>query len=691
MAKYTGEQLRNVALLGHGSSGKTSLAEAILFNSGGTSRLGRVEDGTTVSDWDPEEQRRRISINMSILPSEWQGYKLNILDTPGYMDFIGEVISAVRVADGAVIVLDAVSGVEVGTEAVWGYANERALPRLAFVNKMDRENASFDGVIKQLREAFAGNIVPLQLPIGAEANFRGVVDLVERKAYLGSSGEATEVPADLADAVEEARFQLVEAAAEGDDELIMKYLEGEELTPEEIRRGLSAGVRKGDVILALCGSALNNLGIHALMRAIIDYLPSPLEAPKEPATVPATGEEVLLTPDPNGPVAALAFKTVADPFVGKLTYFRVMSGKVLSDSRLYNPRSGQEERIGQIFMVRGKEQISVDEVVAGDLGAVTKLTQTLTGDTLCDRGSQYMFKPIVFPHPLYEVAINPKTKADSAKMGTSLTRLTEEDPTLQWRQEPSTRQTILAGLGEAHIDVAVRRLESKFGVGVTTEVPKVPYRETISKVATAQYRHKKQTGGAGQFAEVHLRVEPLERGKGFEYVNEVFGGAISSNFIPSIEKGIRQVMEQGVIAGYPVVDIKAAVYDGKEHPVDSKDIAFQIAGREVFKLAVQQAGPILLEPIMNVTVTVPEQYMGDVMSDLNTRRGRVQGMEQVRGKSIVRAQVPLAEMQRYSTDLRSLTQGRGVYTMEFSHYEPVPSHIAEKIIAQAKQEAEAEK
>jgi elongation factor G len=691
MAKYTGEQLRNVALLGHGSSGKTSLAEAILFNSGGTSRLGRVEDGTTVSDWDPEEQRRRISINTSILPSEWQGYKLNILDTPGYMDFIGEVISAVRVADGAVIVLDAVSGVEVGTEAVWGYAAERALPRLAFVNKMDRENASLERVIQQLRETFTGNIVPLQLPIGTESNLRGVVDLVERKAYLGSSGETTEVPADLMDAVEEARFQLVEVAAEGDDELIMKYLEGEELTPAEIRRGLSAGVHKGDVILVLCGSALNNVGVHALMRAIIDYLPSPLEAPKEPATIPTTGEEVLLTPDPNGPVAALAFKTVADPFVGKLTYFRVMSGRVLSDSRLYNPRSGQEERIGQVFMVRGREQIGVEEVTAGDLGAVAKLTQTLTGDTLCDRSNQFVFKPIIFPHPLYEVAINPKTKADSAKMGTSLTRLTEEDPTLQWRQEPSTRQTILAGLGEAHIDVAVRRLESKFGVGVTIEVPKVPYRETISKIATAQYRHKKQTGGAGQFAEVHLRVEPLERGKGFEYVNEVFGGAISSSFIPSIEKGIRQVMEQGVIAGYPVVDIKAAVYDGKEHPVDSKDIAFQIAGREAFKLAVQQAGPILLEPIMNVTITVPEQYMGDVMSDLNTRRGRVQGMEQVRGKSIIRAQVPLAEMQRYSTDLRSITQGRGVYTMEFSHYEPVPSHLAEKIIAQAKQEAEAER
>ena len=691
MAKYAVEQLRNVVLLGHGSSGKTSLAEAMLYDCGGTSRLGRVEDGSTVSDWDPEEQRRRISVNTSIVPCEWQGYKLNVLDTPGYMDFVGEVIGAVRVADAAVVVLDAVAGVEVGTETVWGYASERKLPRLIFVNKIDRENASFEGAIAKAREAFEGTIVPLQLPIGSESNFKGVVDLVTQRAYLGANDSETDVPSAMADAVAEARTALIEAAAEGDDELIMKYLDGEELTAEEIRRGLCVGILSGRVIPVLCGSSLHNIGIHSLLRALVDYCPSPLEAPREMATIPATGEEVELTPDPTGPTVAFAFKTVADPFVGKLTYFRVMSGKVVADSRLYNPRVGQEERIGPTLMVHGKEQIGVDEVIAGDLGAIAKLAQTLTGDTLCDRGSQYVLKPPVFPHPLYEVAVNPKTKADSAKMGTSLSRLVEEDPTLQWRQEPSTHQTILAGLGETHIDVAVRRLETKFGVGVTTEIPKVPYRETITKIASAQYRHKKQTGGAGQFAEVHLRVEPLERGGGFEYVNEVFGGAISSSFIPSIEKGIRAVMEQGVIAGYPVVDIKAAVYDGKEHPVDSKDIAFQIAGREVFKLAMQQAGPVLLEPIMNVTIMVPEQYMGDVMGDLNTRRGRVQGMEQSRGKSIVKAQVPLAEMQRYSTELRSRTQGRGFYTMELSHYEPVPSHIAEKIIAQAKLAAEEEK
>ncbi|NOZ26585.1 MAG: elongation factor G [Chloroflexi bacterium] len=691
MAKYKVEQLRNVALLGHGSSGKTSLSEALLYDSGGISRMGRVENGSTVSDWDPEEQRRGFSVNASIIPCEWQGYKLNILDTPGYMDFIGEVISAVRVADAAIVVLDAVSGVEVGTEAVWAHADGRKLPRFAFINKMDRENASFEGAIAQLRDAFPGNFVPLQLPIGAEANFQGIVDLVEQKAYIGDSGEPSDVPAEMADAVEEARVQLIEAAAESDDDLIMKYLEGEELTPDEIRRGLSIGVRDGSVIPVLCGSATKNVGVHALLKAIVDFLPSPLEAPKETAKILGSEEEVELTPDPAGPLAALAFKTVADPYVGKLTYFRVMSGTLKSDSRVYNSRTQQEERIGQLFTVRGKEQINVDEVIAGDLGAVAKLSHTLTGDTLCDQGTPLILEGMTFPHPLYEVAVSPKTKADSAKMGPALTRLCEEDPTLQWRQESATRETILAGLGEAHIDVAVRRLESKFGVGVETSIPKVPYRETISRVASAQYRHKKQTGGAGQFAEVHLRVEPLERGAGFEYVNEVFGGAISSSFIPSIEKGIRQVMEQGVIAGYPVVDIKAAVYDGKEHPVDSKDIAFQIAGREVFKLAVQQAGPILLEPIMNVTITVPEQYMGDVLGDLNTKRARVQGMEQVRGKSIIRAQVPLAEMQRYGTDLRSLTQGRGIYTMEFSHYEPVPSHIAERIIAEAKQGSNSDK
>lgn len=689
MATYQAEQIRNVVLLGHSSAGKTSISEAMLFNCKHITRLGRVEDGSTVSDWDPEEHRRGISVNLSVLPCEWNGHKVNVLDTPGYMDFIGEVISAVRVADAGVVVLDAVAGVEVGTELVWDRADERQLPRIVFINKMDRENASFDRALAQLREVFSGNFVPLQLPIGAEADFKGVVDLVTMKAYLGADGEAAEVPADMADAVEEARLQLIEAAAEGDDDLIMKYLEGEELTADEVRQGLSVGIRNGSVIPVLCGAATSNLGIRSLLQVIVDFLPSPVDARPEVATTPGNGDEVTLSADPSGPLAVLVFKTIADPYVGKLSYFRVISGTLRSDSRAFNPRTGQEERIGQLFMVRGKEQKDVNEVTAGDIGAVAKLSETLTGDTLCDRERPLILQGMTYPHPLYEVALFPKTKADSAKLGPSLTRLCEEDPTLQWRQEPSTKQLILAGLGEAHIDVAVRRMESKFGAGVTTEIPKVPYRETISRVASAQYRHKKQTGGAGQFAEVHLRVEPLERGAGFEYVNEVFGGAISSVFIPSIEKGIRQVMEQGVIAGYPVVDIKAAVYDGKEHPVDSKDIAFQIAGREVFKLAVQQAGPILLEPIMNVTITVPEQYMGDVLSDLNTKRARVQGMEQSRGKSVIRAQVPLAEMQRYGTDLRSLTQGRGVYSMEFSHYEPVPSHIAEKIIAQAKQEAEA--
>ncbi|GAB4519736.1 MAG: elongation factor G [Anaerolineae bacterium] len=689
MATYQAEQIRNVVLLGHSSAGKTSISEAMLFNCKHITRLGRVEDGSTVSDWDPEEHRRGISVNLSVLPCDWNGHKINVLDTPGYMDFIGEVISAVRVADAGVVVLDAVAGVEVGTELVWDRADERQLPRIVFINKMDRENASFDRALAQLREVFSGNFVPLQLPIGAEADFKGVVDLVTMKAYLGADGEAAEVPADMADAVEEARLQLIEAAAEGDDDLIMKYLEGEELTADEIRQGLSVGIRNGSVIPVLCGAATSNLGIRSLLQVIVDFLPSPVDARPEVATTPGNGDEVTLSADPSGPLAVLVFKTIADPYVGKLSYFRVISGTLRSDSRAFNPRTGQEERIGQLFMVRGKEQKDVNEVTAGDIGAVAKLSETLTGDTLCDRERPLILQGMTYPHPLYEVALFPKTKADSAKLGPSLTRLCEEDPTLQWRQEPSTKQLILAGLGEAHIDVAVRRMESKFGAGVTTEIPKVPYRETISRVASAQYRHKKQTGGAGQFAEVHLRVEPLERGAGFEYVNEVFGGAISSVFIPSIEKGIRQVMEQGVIAGYPVVDIKAAVYDGKEHPVDSKDIAFQIAGREVFKLAVQQAGPILLEPIMNVTITVPEQYMGDVLSDLNTKRARVQGMEQSRGKSVIRAQVPLAEMQRYGTDLRSLTQGRGVYSMEFSHYEPVPSHIAEKIIAQAKQEAEA--
>ena len=688
--KYRIEQLRNVALLSHGSAGKTSLTEAMLYNTGAIPRLGRVDEGTTVSDYDPEEIKRKISVNCSVVPCEWEGHKINVLDTPGYADFVGEVKGAVRVADGALIVVCAASGVEVGTELVWGYADENKLPRLAFINKMDRDNADFRRTLAQMEERFEANFVPVQLPIGSQDKFRGVMDLVDMKAYLGEKGEEGEVPGDLRDEAEGYRQHLLEAAAENSDELIMKYLEGEELTKDEIRNGLKLGVMGGNIVPVLCGSALRSTGIQPLLRAIIEYLPSPGEAAKVVGTNPATGEEETLEANEIAPLSTLVFKTMADPYVGKLTYFRVYSGVMESNSRAFNPRTGEEERIGQPYFLRGKEQQPVDRIGVGDIGAVAKLSGTCTGDTLCDKGHPIVLPSITFPKPVFSAAVHPKTKADMDKLGSALARLVEEDPTLEVRREADTGETILSGMGESHITIAAQRLQQKFGVEITTTIPKVPYRETITKVATAQYRHKKQTGGAGQFAEVHLRVEPLERGEGFDYVNEVRYGHISDSFIPSIEKGIKEALKQGVLVGYPVMDVRAVPYDGKEHPVDSKDIAFYIAGREAFKLAVKQANPVLLEPIIDLTVTAPEEFMGDVLGDLNTKRARVMGMDQRRGMAVITAQAPLAEMQRYATDLRSITQGRGVFTMEFSHYEEVPSHIAQEIIAKTRKEARKE-
>ena len=689
MTIYKTERIRNVVLLSHGGAGKTSLGEAMLFDSGAINRLGRVDDGNTVSDYDPEEIRRKISVQMALLPFEWNGIKVNVLDVPGYMDFVGDILSGIQAADAAVILVDAVAGVEVGTELVWNHADRRQLPRLVFINKMDRENADFDRALASLRTTFDAHFVPLQLPIGKQADFRGVVDLVTMKAYLGEKGEKAAIPDELRDQAEEGRVALVEAAAETDDALIEKYFEGEELSPQEIVRGLQLSVRQGTMVPVLCGSALKNIGLQSLMQAIVDFAPSPAEVGTVTATNPATQAEEVLAPDAAGPLAALVFKTLADPYVGRLSFFRVYSGTLSSDSRVFNVGKGEEERIGQLYMMRGREQTPVAQVVAGDIGAVTRLAETRTGDTLADKGHPLVLPVISYPYPLYEVAVSPKTQADSAKMGPTLTRLCEEDPTLRWRQEPSTRQTILAGMGDTHVNIAVQRLMEKFGVSVTTAIPKVPYRETVTRSAADQYRHKKQTGGAGQFAEVHMEIKPLPRGSGFEYdTSRVFGGAISSSFFPSIEKGIKSVLERGVLAGYPIEDVRCEVYDGKEHPVDSKDIAFQIAGREAFKKVFLQAGPVLLEPIMNMTITVPEEFMGDVLGDLNTRRGRVMGMEQQRGKSVVTAQAPLAEIQRYGTDLRSMTQGRGVYEIEFSHYEIMPPHVAESVIAEAKREAE---
>jgi elongation factor G len=688
--EYRGEQLRNIVLLSHGGAGKTSLAEAMLYDSGGVSRLGRVDEGTTVSDYDPEEIRRKISVNTSVIPCEWDGHKVNVLDTPGYADFVGEVKGALRAADSAIVILDAVAGVEVGTELVWEYADELDLPRMLFVNKMDRENADFNRAVGQAQAGLPGNIVPLQLPIGAQESFEGVVDLVRMKAYRGEKGEEGDVPQSMREKAEASHLKLMEAAAEQDDELLEKYFEEETLTQEEIIRGLAAGVRSGSLVPVMCGAATRNVGVRPLLDVITRYCPSPLEVEACVATNAATDEEERLEPVAQGPLATLVFKTLADPYVGKLTYFRVFSGAMESDSRVFNASRGEEERLGQLYSPQGKEQNPTEKVIAGDIGAVAKLQHTETGDTLSDKDHPLTLPAINYPHPIFSAAITPKTKADMDKLGSALARLTEEDPTLRVDRDSSTRETVLSGMGESHIDIAARRLQSKFGVEITTAVPKVPYRETISKVGTSQYRHKKQTGGAGQFAEVWLRVEPLPRGTGFEYDSEVREGHISKSFIPSIEKGIRQVLSQGVTSGSPIVDVKGVVYDGKEHPVDSKDIAFQIAGREAFKEAVRNAGPVLLEPIMTFTITIPEGNMGDVLGDLNTKRARVMGTEQKGNKTIITAQAPLAEMQSYATDLRSITQGRGVFGMEFSHYEEVPRNLAEEIISKAHLEEEKE-
>ncbi|RUA17982.1 MAG: elongation factor G [Clostridia bacterium] len=686
MKAYSSDKIRNVALMGHSGSGKTILAEAMIHVTGATNRMGRIEDGTTVSDWDEEEIKRSQSINTSLIPCEWAGHKINVLDTPGYPDFIGDVISGLRVAEAGLIVLDAVSGIEVGTELAWQQLEQSGKPRFLFVNKMDRDNANFQRVLDALNNTFDGKFVPILLPIGAGADFKGVASVIEGKAYLQGGDTSSPVPEDVQEAIEESKLALVEAAAETDDELLMKYLEGEDLTPEEVETGLKIAIADGAIVPVFCGSATELIGIRSTMHKIIGLVPSPVDAAPYPAII--NGEEAELAGAPDGDIAALVFKTIADPYVGRITLFRTFSGTVASDSRLYNVEKRTEERMGHIFTLQGKEQVPVESVPAGDIAAAAKLNVTATGDTLAKKGSNILIPPPQFPNPLYSVAIKPLSQSDSAKIGSALSRLVEEDPTLKWYNDTSIHQLILSGMGDVHITVAVNRLKNKFGVNVKTDMPKVPYRETVSRSATAMHRHKKQTGGAGQFGEVHMRVEPTDRDKDLEYVWEVFGGAISSTFMPSIEKGIRQVLKGGVLAGYPVVGVKVAVYDGKEHPVDSKDVAFQVAGRESFKKAFQEAGPIFLEPIYRVEVTVPEEYMGDILSDLNTRRARVQGMDTARGKSIIIAEAPYAELLRYANDLRSITQGRGLYSIEFLRYDPVPQHLAQAIIDAHKKEQE---
>lgn len=688
MKEYTTEMIRNVALVSHSSAGKTMLAEAFSHFTGATTRLGKIEDGSTISDFEDEEIRRGISLSTAVIPVEYKDHKINFLDTPGYNDFVGEMISALRVSDGAIVVVDSVAGSEVGTEIAWNYCDQFEIPRFVLINKMNRENANFQKARDSVQELSEIRLLPIQLPWGEKQDFKGVIDLLTMKAYADDGKTATDIPEELVEEAETAHNELIEAAAEGEDELLMKYLEGEELESKEIMRGLVSVFRNRSYIPVFVAAGAAEIGLAPLLDAVIELMPSPAESP--PASAKGKdGDEELSASDSN-PLAVYAWKTTADPFVGKITYLRIYSGMLTSDMRIWNQSKEIEERFGNLNLLRGKEPIPVKTAHAGDIATVPKLTATSTGDTLCDKAHPLELPVADYPTALYRVAVTPKTQADSAKISPTLTRLCEEDMTLSWFQEASTNQTILQGMGDQHIDVAIRKAESKFQTGLNTEEPRVPYRETITKLGDAQYRHKKQTGGAGQFAEVFMRVEPLED-ENFEFVNKVFGGAISQNYMPAIEKGVRGVMQKGVVAGYPVEKVKAEVYDGKEHPVDSKPVAFEIAGREAFKLAVLDAAPVMLEPIMTVEITVPEGNMGDVLGDLNTRRARVQGMDTARGRSVVTAQVPLAEMQRYTTDLRSITGGRGVFSMELSHYETVPAHIAADVIAARDKELAAKK
>lgn len=692
MKQYPIEKIRNVSLIAHGGAGKTSLTEALLYTSKAIDRLGNVMEGTTVSDHDPEEVKRSVSISASLAPVEWKEHKINFIDTPGYFDFVGEVRGALRVSDAAVIVACAVSGVEVGTEKVWNYCDEHEIPRAFYINKMDRENANFDRTLESLRQSFGVSVAPVMLPIGAEASFSGVVDLVTMKAYSfednGRKVVEKDIPADLSGRVEEYRTALVEVVAETDDELLMKYLEGEPLTDEEIVNGVRQSIASGQLVPVFCGSAVKNVGSQMLLDTVVSSFPSPTLAQPPKGQNPKNGEEETRAAATDAPFSALVFKTMADPYVGKLSLFRVYSGVFKSDSQSYNVNKNASERVGQLFSVRGKNQEPVAQVGAGDIGAVAKLNVTTTGDTMADKDRPIEYAPISFPNPVMSLAVEAKAKGDEDKIGSGLARLTEEDPTLKVRRDTETKQLIISGMGDLHLDVITSRLSSKFGADVELTTPKVPYRETIRGNTRVEGKHKKQSGGKGQFGHVWLEMRPSAPGGGFVFEDKIFGGSVPRQYIPAVEKGLRETMEEGVIAGCPVVDVTVALVDGSYHTVDSSEMAFKIASSMAFKKGFMDCRPVLLEPIMSVEVTVPEQYMGDIIGDLNKKRGRVLGMDPQGSFQVVRAMVPLSEMFRYATDLRSMTQGRASFTMTEAAYEEMPANIADAVIAEASKKDE---
>ncbi len=691
MKEFSTENIRNIGLFGHGGVGKTSLAEAILFAAGMTNRLGKPDDGTTVSDYTEEEIGRKLSISSALLHAEWKNHKINVIDTPGYADFSGEVVSALRVVDLALVLISASSGIEVGTEQVYETISKQDGPRAFFVNKMEKEHADYQKCIDQLRETFSPHAVAVSWPIGEAAEFKGVVDLVKMKGYTfdakGKPQEAA-IPADVKEAAEDARATLMEAAAEADDALLEKFFEAGELSEEQIITGLKKGIASGVVSPVFAGSAAQNVGVSTFLDFAVNFFPSPLDRPAIVGKKPRSEEDVECPANPLAPLCAFVFKTVSEQHVGELSFFRVYSGTMTAGMEAYNATQDENERIGQVFSMNGKERTDIGKLILGDIGAVVKLKNTHTGDTLCEKKMPVVLPPIDFPAPIFEMAVRSKAKGDEDKVATGLSRLHDIDPTFSHKVFPDLRQTILYGQGEMHFDVMVSKLKKRFGVDVELEKPRIPYRETIKGKAEVHYKYKKQTGGRGQYGDVHLRMKPLPRGGQFEFVDAIVGGVIPSKFIPSVEKGVVEAMLAGTLSGHPVVDISVELFYGSYHDVDSSDMAFKVAGLMGFREAFAKSTPVLLEPIYIIEVKVPDENTGDVMGDLSSKRGKILGMDPQGKWQVIKAQVPLAELYKYSVTLRSLTQGRGVHKQQFSHYEEVPRDNAEKVIAEAKKQKE---
>jgi len=695
MKVYSIGDIRNLGMIGHGDSGKTTLASALLYTAGAVNRLGRIDEGTTVTDFDLEEIERQISLTSSLCFCEWQNHKFNFLDTPGYGNFISDAKASLRVVDCALVVICGVSGVEVQTEKTWEFAEGFNLPRCILINKMDRERASFERALESIRGKFGRNVIPITLPIGSESDFQGLVDLVEMKAYYykdGDTGKATpgDIPEELVDKAKKMREELIEMVAELDDKLLEKYFEDGELGSEDFAAGLKKGILKRHIFPVTSISAIKNIGTANLLDAILNYIPGPADTAEVSGIDPGTGEGKKIPCDPEGPSTSFVFKTIADPYSGRISVFRVYSGKMASDNTYYNISKKAQERFGSLLLLQGKEQQNISEVHAGDMAAVAKLKETTTGDTIGMKEHPVIFEPVKFPEPVISFAVEPKSRGDEEKMTSALTKLTEEDASLKITRDPQTQEFLLSGTGQLHVEVAVAKIKKKFGVDLILHPPKVPYLETITKSVEARGRYKKQTGGRGQFGDCQIKMDPLPRGSNFEFKDAIFGGSIPKQYIPAIEKGIQEARQKGVLAGYPLGDFRVTLFDGQFHTVDSSEMAFKIAGSMAFKQAAEQAGPILLEPIMNVVITAPEDNTGDIMGDLNSRRGRVQGIDPQGNVQQISAQVPMAEMLSYASDLNSMTGGRGSYAMEFSHYDEVPSHLATKIIESAKKQKEQE-